>query len=107
MPSKLFVKPSGCENFSGFFQIDRAFHISKSGERVRDFFRRHYFFPYEDSFRDTYTCLVYSRFYRLSHSQGRSLFKYLKKRKFAFRQTSELIDDDGDVSEVDRIIGRD
>lgn len=107
IPSKLLVKRSGYEHFSGFFQVDHAFHILKSSELVSDFFRQYYFFPYEHYFRDTYTCLVYSCFHKLSYAQGRRLFQYLKKRRFAFRQSSELIDDDGDVSEVDRIIGRD
>jgi len=74
-------------------------------EPVRDFFARYYFFPYEGYFKGTYTCLVYSRFTELGYEQGRSLYRYLKKRGFAFRQSSELIDDDDHIQEVDRIIG--
>jgi hypothetical protein len=107
IPSKLLVRPSGCECFSGFFEIEHAFHIAKGGEPAREFFGRYYFFPYEGYFKDTYTCLIYSRFKSLSYEQGCSLYRCLKKRGFAFRQASELVDDDDDVREVDRIIGRD
>ncbi len=97
----------GIAGRSGKFIIEHAFHIAKGGEPAREFFGRYYFFPYEGYFKDTYTCLIYSRFKRLSYEQGCSLYRCLKKQGFAFRQASELVDDDDDVREVDRIIGRD
>lgn len=106
IPSKLFVKPSGSQCFSGYFEIPHAFFIAKGGEPAREFFGRYYFFPYKGYFKDTYTCLIYSHFRELTYDQGRSLYKSLKKRRFALRQTSELIQDDDHIREVDRIIGR-
>lgn len=105
IPSKLLIRPSGSNCFSGYFEIDQAFHMARGGEPVRDFFARYYFFPYEGYFKDTYTCLVYTRFTELGYEQGRSLYRYLKKRGFVFRQSSELIDDDDYLLNVDRIIG--
>lgn len=105
IPSRLLVKPRGCHCFSGCFEIGHAFHIAKGSEPVREFFGRYYFFPYERYFKDAYTCLVYSRFRELSHEQGRNLYTCLKKRGYAFRQSSELVDD-AHVREIDRIIGR-
>jgi len=107
VPSKLFVKPTGCQCFSGYFEIHHAFHIARGGKPAREFFGRYYFFPYEAEFKDRFTCLVYSRFRELCDEQGRELFEFLKDEDYAIHtRGSKMVSDAGHVRQIDRIIER-
>lgn len=103
VPSRLFVKPTGCKRFSGCFDIKYAFATRKGGKDLKDFWRKYYFYPFDDYYHDS-ICLVYSQFRELSYDQGVRLYRYLKGKRYWLRQTSELIKSEHRTV-VDRIAG--
>jgi len=106
VPSRLFLRPNGCQWFSGCFEVADAFTVAKGGDPVRDFFRQYYFFAYEGNFKNRFTCLVYARFTELTREQGRRLYILLKGEDFDLRRSQELVR--GKVRRaVERIIERD
>ena len=109
IPARLLVKPTGTGRYSACFEIKRAFRIVKPKDsRWTDYFKRFYFYPfkgYEPKRLKDFTCLVYSRLTPLDIEQGVNLYRYLEKKDYAQRMTSELIRDSGHLAQVDKIVG--
>jgi hypothetical protein len=84
IPCKLFVKPNGCDYFDGYFEIKSAFKIRKADETVKQFFKKYYFYGY-DEYDEEYersTCFVYSDFKLLNRERGKKLFSFLLAKKY-------------------------
>lgn len=105
VPSRLLVKPTGSGRFIGCFEVQHAFKITrKTSDRLTDFFRKHYFYPYHSDYRDS-TCLVYSAFTALNADQGVAIYEYLDDQGYALRQASEMIEDARHRRRIDKIVG--
>lgn len=102
IPCKLLMKPTGCDYFSGYFNIKYAFFINKGNRLLPDYFRRYYFYPYREHY-DGSTCFVYSDFTDLSDDRGRKLYRFLENRIRLDVRGSRLIDP-ADIERIDRII---
>jgi hypothetical protein len=95
IPSRLLVRPSGCEYFDGCFEIKRAFKIDKletDDSALPEFFRKFYFYEYNDNYRDEvekWTFFVYSDFRKFNREPGKQLFKTLS-RHYEFGVRSSL-----------------
>lgn len=108
VPSQLFVKPTGSGCFSGCFEVRHAFRILKvKDERLTDYFRKFYFYPYEEYEPEDllrHTCLVYSGFTELDVEQGVEIYDYLSDKGYALRQASELVEDSRHRRRIDKIV---
>lgn len=103
MPSRLFVKPSRYQSFSGYFDIKYTFVINKGSEPVKKYFRDYYFYPYYPD-RRYHTNFVYSRFREFTREQGVELFRYLEPKYSLGVRGSMVIDDPDHLKGIDRIV---
>jgi hypothetical protein len=103
IPSRLFLKPTGCRRFSGCFEVTKAFLVNNGGRLVEDYYRRFYFYPYDQSSGEL--ALVYSDFTELNYDRGIKLYDYLKGEGYALGQASELINDRRHMRRIDKIVG--
>ncbi|MCX6144111.1 MAG: hypothetical protein NTZ35_12930 [Ignavibacteriales bacterium] len=103
IPSKLLVKPSGYQSFSGYFDIKYAFVIKKGGKPVKKYFTDYYFYPYEPGYKDS-TCFVYSRFKEFSFEQGIELFRYLKSKYALDVRGSRVIENAEHIRGINGIV---
>lgn len=105
IPSKLFVRPSGCSYFEGCFEIEIAFKVTKPtnpGESIKKFFKDFYFFEYGET-PENEICFAYSDFKLLSRVQGKRLFGFLDDRYNLHVRGAMLIRRE-DNATIDRII---
>ena len=96
IPSRLLVRPNGCEYFDGCFEIKRAFKIDKierDDPALPKFFRKFYFYDYIQNYRDEaekWTFFVYSDFRKFNRELGKKLFRTLSTRHYEFGVRSSL-----------------
>jgi hypothetical protein len=103
IPGKLFVKPTGCKYFNGYFDIHLAFEVVAASQPVRTFFSRFYFYAY-DEYIGKSKCFVCS-FNRLKYAQGKEIYNFLRRRRYALGvQSSIAIDDEQDTRAIDAIV---
>jgi hypothetical protein len=106
IPSRLFVKPTGCPYFWGYFQIRHAFVIEKATAAIKDYFRKFYFYEFDHVNR---MCFVYSRFHTLKHVEphdpGVKLYDYLMTERVRLDVRGSKVIADGCVDRVDKILG--
>jgi len=106
IPCRLFVKPTRCKYFSGYFDIRCAFTINEDSRALRDYFREFYFYLYD---HDEHTCFVYSRFkelpYGRNEDQGRALYNYLTANEIRLGvRGSMVIDSKRIMKGMDKIV---
>jgi len=80
IPGKLFVKPSGCEYFDGYFDVKMAFKIRNACKPIEQFFKEYYFYEFDDYYVRSSTCFVYSDFKPFPRQQGNALFRVLSHK---------------------------
>jgi hypothetical protein len=103
MPCRLFVRPTGCGYFYGYFDIKHAFAILSDDEEVEDYFRDFYFYPYDPDYR-RHKCFVYSRFKDLTYEQGVSLFNYLNPNYTLGVRGSLVIENSEHIRQINGIV---
>jgi len=106
IPQRLFVKPTGCDYFSGFFDVAMAFSINEDTALLRNYFEDFYFYPFD---HEEHTCFVYSRFRELSYGDredpGVALFNYLAKEGIRLDvRGSKVISARRHIKEIDKIV---
>jgi hypothetical protein len=110
IPSRLLVRPNGCEYFDGCFEMKRAFKIAKKerdDSELPEFFSKFYFYDYKENYRDAvekWTFFVYSDFHKFDRALGKKLFKKLSSRHYRFGVRSSLMIEPRDSPVIDRCL---
>lgn len=105
IPCKLFMKPTGCKYFNGYFDIKVAFDIVKSGAAVKQFWKDYYFYEFERYQSDS-RCFV-CNFKRLEYEDGRDIYKLLHRNNYPLGiRGSITIEAKRDINRIDAILAR-
>jgi hypothetical protein len=80
IPSKLFMKPTGCKFYSGFFAIRSAFKVIKATPELKRLFEEFYFYEYDPKWHHgtVAKCFVCD-FKTFSREKGERLYQRLDK----------------------------
>lgn len=80
IPHKIFFKPKDSDSIEAGFKIEKMFKINEGNKLIKEFFKKNYFWLYNDDYRDS-TCIVYSNFKIIPEERGKIVFEKIKKVK--------------------------
>jgi hypothetical protein len=103
IPSRLFMKSSGCEYFNGYFDIKIAFKVVTASRSVMKFVADFYFEKWAQNITEE-KCFV-GGFKRLEYEKGKHLYDFLIGRDYRLdTQGAKIIKKKEHMDEIDRII---
>jgi hypothetical protein len=106
IPAKLFMKPTGCKFYSGYFKIRSAFEIKKQTAALKRVFNDFYFYDYHREWhhRDHRAKCFVCDFVTLPRARGERLYERLDRLGYHLRAMTPPIIKQEHNAIVDKII---